>query len=156
MTTMGKSRDLDGTVDRIPDPPSNLWPFLYAVKAQCEVYSIDLASLFEEACVLPSDRHIGKIPAAKFYMTLNVHLARHRLSAEEQQIIDRHYGMGPVLRTGYESIAWKDFCEDVLRVFTSSPTSNDYQLMDGNAMSMGGTNYQATMAHQGARAREVM
>ena len=47
-----------------------------------------------------------------------------------------------------------DFCEDIRRVFTSSPTSNDYQLMSGNSMSTGGGDYQAAMAQQGARMRE--
>ena len=39
-------------------------------------------------------------------------------------------------------------------MFTSSPTSNDYQLIDGNAMAVGGRDYEATMAQQGARMRE--
>jgi len=155
MTTMGKSRDPDGSVDRIGDPPSHLWPFLYVVKTECQVYSIDLASLCEEACINPMDRHVGKMPSGKFFMTLNVHIPRHRLRDDQQRVIDQHYGLGPLLQDGtHESISYEDFCEDARRVFTSSPTSNDYQLMSWNSMSTGGGDYQAAMGQQGARMRD--
>ena len=47
MSSMGKSRDLDGTVDRCADPPEILWPILYALKVKCEDENIELVSLFE-------------------------------------------------------------------------------------------------------------
>ena len=44
--TMGKARDLDASIDRINDPPPQLWPTLFAIRAHCETHSINLHSLF--------------------------------------------------------------------------------------------------------------
>ena len=46
MSTMGKARDLDASIDRINDPPPQLWPTLFAIRAHCETHSINLHSLF--------------------------------------------------------------------------------------------------------------
>ena len=45
---LGKSRDEDGTVDRVRDPPQELLPLLYACM-QCSSYNIDLYDTLQAA-----------------------------------------------------------------------------------------------------------
>ena len=47
ISSLGKTRDADGTVDRVSDPPQKLWAVLAAIKYKCEVENIDLPSIFE-------------------------------------------------------------------------------------------------------------
>ena len=47
ISSMGKTRDDDGTVDRVADPPQNLWAVLAAFKYKCEVENLEIVSLFE-------------------------------------------------------------------------------------------------------------
>ena len=47
ISSMGKTRDADGTVDRVADPPQKMWAVLAAFKYKCEVENIDLESIFE-------------------------------------------------------------------------------------------------------------
>ena len=47
ISSMGKTRDDDGTVDRVADPPQRLWAVLAAFKYKCEVENIEIISVFE-------------------------------------------------------------------------------------------------------------
>lgn len=47
ISSLGKTRDDDGTVDRVSDPPQNLWAVLAAFKYKCEVENIEIVSIFE-------------------------------------------------------------------------------------------------------------
>ena len=40
ISSMGKTRDEDGTVDRVPDPPQKMWAVLAAFMYKCEVENI--------------------------------------------------------------------------------------------------------------------
>lgn len=47
VSSLGKTRDADGTVDRVQDPPQKLWAVLAAFKYKCEVENIEIISIFE-------------------------------------------------------------------------------------------------------------
>ena len=51
---MGKTRDDDGTVDRVADPPQRLWDVLAAIKYKCEVENIEIVSIFEVRAHAPT------------------------------------------------------------------------------------------------------
>lgn len=113
----GKTRDADGTIDRVRDPPPELLPFLYAVKMQCSAYNISIDQVFEAA----GGTAYGVIPATKFQSALVVTF--HRLEIKEELLyqIATAYGTGYEAPEGskraiaarFEAVAWKDFCEDV-------------------------------------------
>ena len=46
ISSMGKTRDDDGTVDRVADPPQRLWAVLAAFKYKCEVENIEIVSVY--------------------------------------------------------------------------------------------------------------
>ena len=122
----GKTRDADGTIDRVKDPPKELLPFLYAVKMQCSAYNISIDQVFEAA----GGTAYGVIPATKFQSALVVTF--HRLEIKEDLLheICNAYGTGYEAPEGskrsiaarYEAVAWKDFCEDVNKVRPSEGT----------------------------------
>ena len=47
ISSMGKTRDLDGSVDRCADPPTKLWPVLAALEYYCRHNNMHLESLFQ-------------------------------------------------------------------------------------------------------------
>jgi len=113
----GKSRDADGSVDRVRDPPKHVLPLLYALRMQAEAYNIGLEEAFEAA----GGTHYGTIPATKFGSCLFTTF--HRLGLTEEQILalTTAYGCGDKVAARsarskiypYELCAWKDLCEDV-------------------------------------------
>jgi len=114
----GKARDADGTVDRIDDSVSKkLMPLLYTFKMRCQSENIDLVSVFEEA----GGTHFGTIKRQNFQSALVSTFKRLLLEEDTLLAIVTAYGCGykhpPVLSRGtpalYESVGWKDFCEDV-------------------------------------------
>lgn len=116
----GRTRDTDGTVDRVKDPPKELLPVLYSIKMQASAYNISLDAIFEAA---GGDAR-GTIPATKFASTLS--FAFQRMDLTEQIVHDLliAYGCGERAPPGsakeqvapYECVAWKDFIEDVTKV----------------------------------------
>ena len=67
ISSMGKTRDDDGTVDRVADPPQKLWAVLAAFKYKCEVENIELVSIFEVRTIYPrSAKHIFMAVSARF------------------------------------------------------------------------------------------
>lgn len=113
----GKTRDADGTIDRVRDPPKELLPFLYAVKMQCSSYNISIDQVFEAA----GGTAYGVIPATKFQSALVVTFQRLHIKQELLAAIAEAYGTGYQAPEGskrsigarFEAVAWKDFCEDV-------------------------------------------
>ena len=131
----GRSRDTDGTVDRVKDPPKHLLPFLYAVRMQCSSYNIDLHDTLQSA----GGSAFGTIPASKFSSALVVALNRMPLTETLLDEVVAAYGIGnqtpagSVWKSGgwerhivFESVAWKDFCEDVGKAVdvADTPTRN--------------------------------
>ena len=41
-----KTRDEDGTVDRVRDPPPEMWPVLASIREKCKVERVDIISVF--------------------------------------------------------------------------------------------------------------
>jgi len=113
-----RSRDTDGTVDRIREPPRALLPVLYAIKMQCSAYNVDLPSTFETA----GGSAYGTIAPTKFASALVVALHRMALDEETVAALVHAYGCGArapegsaraKLNAAHEFVGWKDFCEDV-------------------------------------------
>lgn len=110
VSSLGKTRDEDGTVDRVADPPDEMWPVLASIKYKCEVENIELVSVFEEG----GGTHFGNMKTHKFFSVLKDNFPRYNFSVEVLDAIHSHYGCGYCDPRGrFESIAWKDFCEDV-------------------------------------------
>ena len=110
MSSMGKSRDIDGSVDRIPPPPEEMWAILYAIQRKCEDENINLEGAMEEG----GGNHYGMMKLTQFKSTLKTNLPRFHITEDTFERISSHYGCGYKNPRGYrESIAWKDFCEDV-------------------------------------------
>ena len=113
----GRRRDVDGTIDRVKDPPKELLPLLYSIRASALCYNIDLYSVFEEA----GGSGYGMIPTQKFSSALVVALHRMPLTEHMLTALADAYGCGTEVpsRSAYsriakfDSVAWKDFCEDV-------------------------------------------
>ncbi|KAL1522063.1 hypothetical protein AB1Y20_021707 [Prymnesium parvum] len=105
-----ETRDDDGTIDRVRDPPEELLPVLAAIKEKCLVERIDIHSVFAEAGASP----FGVLATTKFVSSLCVNLPRFLIDAEVFDAIIDAYGVGYRNPVGiWESIAWLDFCEDV-------------------------------------------
>jgi hypothetical protein len=63
VSSMGKTRDLDGSVDRVPDPPEKIWQLLYVLQRKCEDENINVESIFGarrySTALLPQAHGIG-------------------------------------------------------------------------------------------------
>ena len=126
----GKSRDADGTIDRVRDPPKELLPTLFAVKMQSEAYNVDLIGTFMDA----GGSGFGTIPTTKFSSALVVALNRFPLTEAVLLDIITAYGCGEPAPAGsakarlhpFEAVAWKDFCEDVEKAEDVAGVSGQY------------------------------
>ena len=109
---MGKTRDLDGSVDRVADPPPKLWPVLAAFQHKCLVENINLETIFEEG----GGNHFGVMKTSNFFSTLKDNFQRYEIKEEIIQDLLAHYGVGYKDPRGrFEKVGWMDFCEDVRR-----------------------------------------
>lgn len=86
----GKTRDDDGTIDRVRDPPKELLPLLYKLRCQANSYNIAL----EEAFVAAGGTHYGTIPTTKFGSCLVVTFHRAGLTEEDISALVNAYGIG--------------------------------------------------------------
>ena len=130
MATVGTAGDVDGTVDRVRDPPKELLPVLYTIKAQCEAYNVDLHGVFQEA----GGTGFGMMPTTRFCSALVV--AMNRLDLDEQTLtaLADAYGCGEAIPphsrhyrvARFGSVAWKDFCEDVAKAEADQPYPYPY------------------------------
>jgi hypothetical protein len=123
-----KSRDEDGTIDRVRDPPKELLPLLFGFKCQANAHNIAL----DEAFVAAGGTSYGVIPTTKFASCLAVTFHRMGLTDENIKALVTAYGIGDKAPEGsarskiapFESCAWCDFCEDVgkaVDVYAGSP-----------------------------------
>lgn len=120
------SRDVDGTIDRVKDPPKELLPLLYAMKLHCASYNVNLLECFFDA----GGSRFGTIPTTKFGSALVHALSRLNLSVEMITSLVDHYGCGDPVdkRSAYsrlaqfEQVAFMDLCEDVDKAENVSDT----------------------------------
>lgn len=91
---MGKTRDLDGSVDRIPPPPDSMWPLLYAIQLKCQDENINLEGVMEEG----GGTHYGMMKRTQFESTLKTNLPRYHITEETYAAIRNHYGCGYKVR----------------------------------------------------------
>jgi len=112
MSSMGKTRDLDGSVDRVPDPPTKLWPVLASMEYYCRHANMHLESIFSEG----GGNHFGVMKNTNFFSTMKDNFTRFQFAEEILIDLMQHYGVGYKDPRGrYEKIGWMDFCEDVHR-----------------------------------------
>jgi len=132
ISSMVKTRDEDGTVDRVADPPQKLWAVLAAFQYKCEVENINLETIFEEG----GGTHFGTMKTHKFFSSLKDNFGRFDIKEQIIEDIEDHYGCGYEDPRGrHENIAWKDFCEDVRR---SKPFDDSKGVAEVIAMTRGG------------------
>ena len=104
VSSMGKTRDLDGTVDRVAPPPDEMWPILYFIKRKCEDENIELPSIFEEG----GGTHFGVMKMQQFESTLTVNFSRVQFTQDTLQRIRSHYGVGyQVSETTHLAVGWR-------------------------------------------------
>jgi len=107
----GKTRDADGTVDRVPDPPEALNKWLLVLKLKNRSAMINLPSTLREAGGTP----MGTIPKGLFTLVLRNTYKEFRFTDQLLFSFAHAYGCGDVdiFEGGKKQVAWKDFCEDV-------------------------------------------
>ena len=116
-STAEKTRDADGTIDRVKDPPKELLPLLYRIRTMQAGYNIKLEDTFVDA----GGTAYGTIAATRFGSTLVNAFPRAGLTNEELSALAEHYGVGNRERATnakakvmpYEYCSWMDLCEDV-------------------------------------------
>jgi len=105
-----KTRDEDGTVDRVRDPPPELLPVLAAIREKAKCERVDIVGAFTEAGASP----FGTMATPRFISALSVNFPRFSIEQAIFDLIVDSYGIGfQAPNVGWESIAWMDFCEDV-------------------------------------------
>ena len=88
ISSMVKTRDEDGTVDRVADPPQKLWAVLAAFQYKCEVENINLETIFEEG----GGTHFGTMKTHKFFSSLKDNFGRFDIKEQIIEDIEDHYG----------------------------------------------------------------
>lgn len=120
----GVTRDADG-IDRVKDPPKALLPTLFALRRSCETEQKDLTKVFE----LGGGSPFGTMAPTKFTSALVTNFGRMHFTPEQLSLITTAYGCGyetphehsKQRSMPFESIAWKDFCEDVAKAVDTGP-----------------------------------
>ena len=52
ISSLGASRGIDGSIDRVPDPPPSLWHKLAFLSAKCDTENVELLSIFEVCAMM--------------------------------------------------------------------------------------------------------
>jgi len=112
MMDSGNTRDEDG-IDRVPDPPDTLLPYLGAFKMICRGEGIDLNTAMMDA----GGTRYGVIPTQNFKSKLTDTFKRFSFSEQLLFSLSCAYGTGAedIRQGGFELVAWKDFVEDVMK-----------------------------------------
>lgn len=92
ISSLGKSRDLDGSVDRVAAPPNLLVPILFALKQRCYHENVEIAAIFEEWAGPPCQP--GLLPLSKFESALKSAFPRYHITEDTFSRIRDHYGVG--------------------------------------------------------------
>jgi len=108
----GNTRDEDG-IDRVPDPPDTLLPYLQHFKIVCRGEGIDLNTAMMDA----GGTRYGTIATQKFQAKLTDIFKRFAFSDHLLFSLACAYGTGceDIRQGGFELVAWKDFVEDVMK-----------------------------------------
>lgn len=109
----GKSRDLDGTVDRVPDPPETLKPWILVLSQKVKAEGIDLELCFQAA----GGTRYGTISKRLFQSALTTYFSRLHITQEVLHELVTAYGVGMPdhQHGGKQQCAWRDFVEDVYK-----------------------------------------
>jgi hypothetical protein len=120
MMDSGVTRDEDG-IDRVPDPPATLLPYLQQFKIIARGEGIDLNTAMMDA----GGTRYGTIPTQKFCAKLTDIYKRFVFSEQLLFSLACAYGTGceDIRQGGFELVAWKDFVEDVMKQGKRLPTS---------------------------------
>lgn len=112
MMDSGVTRDEDG-IDRVPDPPATLLPYLQQFKIIARGEGIDLNTAMMDA----GGTRYGTIPTQKFCAKLTDIYKRFVFSEQLLFSLACAYGTGceDIRQGGFELVAWKDFVEDVMK-----------------------------------------
>lgn len=109
----GNTRDADGSIDRVRDPPKSLLPMLKKIKRHMDIENIDMEGILYNQ----GGTKYGTMNKTRFNSVLrDVMLHVHVFSDKELFEIDAAYGTGAedlIFPGTYEQIAWMDFCEDL-------------------------------------------
>lgn len=110
---MSGGRDLDGTIDRVRDPPESLKPLLKKIRRQVDLRNLDLNNVLSEQ----GGTRYGTMSTQRFNSTIVIVFERDLIFSEEDLMaLDNAYGTGDPDRHrpgAYEYIAWMDFVEDI-------------------------------------------
>ena len=136
ISSLGATRAEDGSIDRVPDPPQQLWDKLAFLTAKVQTENIDLLSVFEEF----GGNHHGIMKREKFCTALKDSFPRYHFNDELLGEICTHYGTGYTNPRGKrESVGWKDFCEDVHTARQHVSDAHWQQIVGGAARGKGET-----------------
>lgn len=116
----GVTRDEEG-IDRVPDPPDTLKPYLRAFKTMARGEGIDLELMMSSA----GGTRYGTIAKTAFASQLTSYFKRFTFSEQLIFSLCHAYGTGSedIFNGGFELVAWRDFVEDVEK---SYPDKDDW------------------------------
>ena len=153
ISSLGASRSLDGSIDRVPDPPQNIWGILAFLQAKCEAENVEIISVFEvcgyplvccrgpddltlaaSRCLVWQDNggsHHGTMKREKFCTALKDNFSRCYFTQDLLDELTGHYGIGYVDKRGFkENVAWKVRAHDFSVSHASWPFSRLVQTWD--------------------------
>jgi len=119
--TGGKTRNEDGTLDRVDDPPDEILKWLLAMKLKCKTISgVDLVYSMRHA----GGKNTGLMDKQQFLIALKTVFREFTFEDWLLYALTDHYGVGgdDHIGGGKKLIAWKDFCQDVERQDMSNIT----------------------------------
>jgi len=108
----GKSRDADGTIDRVPDPPEKLLKWLLVFKAKNKSAGIDLMFNLRQAGASPN----GTMAKRQFLISLKHTYKEFSFSEQLLYSLAAAYGCGDPDRHEPGTclqVAWRDLSEDI-------------------------------------------
>jgi len=110
MMDSGVTRDEEG-IDRVPDPPETLIPYLKAFKTMARGEGIDMELMMLNA----GGTRYGTIAKTAFTSQLTSYFKRFTFSEQLLYSLCHAYGTGAedIFNGGFELVAWRDFVEDV-------------------------------------------
>ena len=90
ISSLGASRGLDGSIDRVAEPPLALWEKLAFVGAKCDTENIEILSVFEDN----GGNHHGMMKRERFCTALKDSFTRYHFDEALLREITDHYGVG--------------------------------------------------------------
>ena len=114
MMDSGVTRDEEG-IDRVPDPPDSLKPYLKFFKTMARGEGIDMELMMLGA----GGTRYGTISKTAFQSQLTSYFKRFTFSDQLLFSLCHAYGTGAedIFNGGYELVAWRDFVEDVEKAY---------------------------------------